>query len=554
VIDLSDPVRPTVVDSRKYTDIFRDSAGEDDAHDLVYRDGHLYVTGQTTHSLGILRLNDGRLQELTKGPASRVELTPAIRAALNRISAESLRGHVSFLASDLLEGRGTPSKGLDLAAEYIAAQFRRAGLEPLGDDGYFQTADWKYLAPDPGSFSCELTLGGETVRVTEGQVSGALTSGLDLQSAATLKVNARDSDALAALTAEAVKGKVVLAEVPHPYKVPRSQLAETSAARIAFLKRMEELGPALVISVDADEASARGLRQDLPLRFVGMRRTPMIQLHSPQLHEVFGKLAAGLSDLTITLHVGEPRVRSTKVRNIVGRLKGSDPELSETHVLLTAHYDHLGIAPHDGSGDRIYNGANDDASGVAAVIEAAAAAATLDSRPKRSLMFVAFYGEEHGMVGSAHFAANPVAPIERIVAAINLEQLGRTDDSEGPRVATADVTGFDYSGVAAAIRSAGAALGIEVSKRPQSDRYFAMSDNISLARVGIPAHTVSVAFGFPDYHGADDEWEKLDYANMAQVVRLTTLGLLTLANGPVPQWNEENPQTEPYRRPVAPPR
>ena len=83
-------------------------------------------------------------------------LSPAVKESLDRISADSLRGHLSFLASDLLEGRGTPSKGLDLAAEYIAAQFRRAGLEPIGDDGYFQTADWKYLAPDPDSFACRV--------------------------------------------------------------------------------------------------------------------------------------------------------------------------------------------------------------------------------------------------------------------------------------------------------------------------------------------------------------------------------------------------------------
>src|SRR5690349_4402556 len=81
------------------------------------------------------------------------ELTSAVKEGLDRISADSLRGHLSFLASDLLGGRATPSKGLDIAAEYIAAQFRRAGLEPIGDDGYFQTADWKTMAPDPGSFA-----------------------------------------------------------------------------------------------------------------------------------------------------------------------------------------------------------------------------------------------------------------------------------------------------------------------------------------------------------------------------------------------------------------
>src|SRR6266550_7954719 len=109
-------------------------------------------------------------------------LTPQQRAAMDRISADSLRGHLSFIASDLLEGRGTPSRGLDIAAEYIAAQFRRAGLEPIGDDGYFQTAPWPYLAPDPGSFSCEVKVGDESFHVDERQASGWLAKGLELRS------------------------------------------------------------------------------------------------------------------------------------------------------------------------------------------------------------------------------------------------------------------------------------------------------------------------------------------------------------------------------------
>ena len=107
-------------------------------------------------------------------------LSPALKESLDRISADSLRGHLSFLASDLLEGRGTPSKGLDLAAEYIAAQFRRAGLEPIGDDGYFQTADWKYLAPDPDTFACRWKLADQAIPIDADHASGSLEAALDL--------------------------------------------------------------------------------------------------------------------------------------------------------------------------------------------------------------------------------------------------------------------------------------------------------------------------------------------------------------------------------------
>jgi hypothetical protein len=476
-------------------------------------------------------------------------LTAEVSEALDRISADSLRGHVSFLASDLLGGRGTPSKGLDLAAEYIAAQFRRAGLEPLGDDGYFQTADWKYLAPDPGSFSFEAAIGDRTIRVTQQQVSGGLTAAIDLRSTATLKVDAWKADSLAALSSDEVAGKVVLAEVPNPFKVPRSRVAETGMARSTFLRRMDELGPALVIDLDRDPETARGLRVDLsaPQRRVA-RKTPLIQLHSSALCQAFDALPHGGAEMTITMRTAEPQLRAEKVRNVVGLLRGSEPIQTPTYVLLTAHYDHLGVAAPNAAGDRVYNGANDDASGVASMIEIAAALAALKKRPRRSLVFIAFYGEEHGMVGSQHYAANPVVPLAKTVAVVNLEQLGRTDDSEGPRIAAADVTGFDFSEVGAILHRAGTAVGIGVGKRPQNERYFAMSDNISLARAGVPAHTISVAFQFPGYHAADDEWEKIDFANMAKVDRMVAMGLLLIADGTAPRWSEDNANAEPYRK------
>src|SRR5262249_32808819 len=135
------------------------------------------------------------------GPA---ELSPAAKEALSRISADSLRGHVAFLASDLLEGRGTPSRGLDLAAEYIATQFRRAGLEPIGDDGYYQTAPWPYLAPDPGTFSCEVVVGDESFRIDERQASGQLVKAVDVPPTAIVKVDASDEQALKALTTDEI--------------------------------------------------------------------------------------------------------------------------------------------------------------------------------------------------------------------------------------------------------------------------------------------------------------------------------------------------------------
>lgn len=329
--------------------------------------------------------------------AGEPSLPPEQSRLLSSISADAMRGHLSFLASDALEGRGTPSRGLDIAAEYIAAQFRAAGLEPLGDDGYFQTADWRQIAP-------------------------------------------------------------------------KRELAKYADAPAPLL-----------------------------------------------------------------------------VRNVVGLLRGSDPELAKTYVLVTAHYDHVGIREGKGD-DPIYNGANDDGSGTVSVLELARAFAAQKTRPKRSIVFMTVFGEEHGLVGSRYYGKHPLVPVADTVADINLEQIGRTDDSEGPQVRAAAVTGADYSDVADALRRAGEATGVRITRHPvNSDRYFGASDNQALADLGVPAHTVSVAYEFPDYHGPADTWDKIDYDNMAAIDRTVALAILTIANDPqAPRWNAANPKAAKY--------
>ena len=314
-------------------------------------------------------------------------LTRERKQVLDHIRAESLKGHLWFISSDLLEGRASPSRGLDLAAEYIAAQFRRDGLEPAGDDDYFQTTT--------------LTARGST--------------------------------------------------------------------------------------------------------------------------------------------------EQQKVRNVIGILRGSDPKLKDTYVMVTAHYDHLGIRKRDGK-DVIYNGANDDGSGTVSVMELAEALSSMKVHPKRSIIFMTFFGEERGELGSAFYGHHPVVPLEKTIADVNLEQVGRTDDSEGPRVAAVSMTGFDYSDVGQIFADAGKVTGIGVQKHPRfSDAYFSRSDNQAIAYFGVPAHTICTAFSYPDYHQPGDHRDKVDYENMAKVDKMVALGMLAIADSPVePKWNESNPKTAAY--------
>lgn len=440
-----------------------------------------------------------------------------------RISADSLRGHLSFLSSDLLEGRGTPSRGQDLAAEYIAAQFRRAGLEAAGDDGYFQTANWQYAQRKAEDFSVTVQAGGKTIAVPATGATGGFTQAVTLPATGAVFMTWQE-----ALDGKVdVDGKVLV--VPAA-AVPRAGYVLQSALKTR---------PALVVMIDKERRHGResgGWLID-PEQPVATGKPPVLVLHDADAAK-----ALELGGATIAANIGAPDVRPIKLRNVVGVLRGSDPKLKNTYVLLSAHYDHLGI--RDGE---VFNGANDDGSGTVSVIEIAAALAAEKRRPRRSMVFVALFGEELGLLGSRYYGRHPIFPVADTVAGLNLEQVGRTDDSEGPQVASATVTGFDYSTVPAMLRRAGERTGVRLWKHEQnSDRYFARSDNQSLADLGVPAHTLAVAFGFPDYHGADDVWTKVDYDNMARINRMVALGLYDIANDPKrPEWTAV-PKAAPY--------
>lgn len=163
-------------------------------------------------------------------------------------------------------------------------------------------------------------------------------------------------------------------------------------------------------------------------------------------------------------------------------------------------------------------------------------------------MFALVFGEEIGLVGSRYYAAHPAFPLAKTVADINLEHMGRTDSDLGPHVAMVNFTGFDFSDVPATFRRAGELTGIGVVKdEKNSDPYFARSDNQALADAGVPAHTVSVSYEFPDYHRVGDEWQKVDYENMARVDRMLAVGLLAIADNPQPpKWNEAEPKAQRY--------
>lgn len=432
------------------------------------------------------------------------------------ISPGALRSHVSFLSSDLLEGRGTPSRGQDLAAEYIASQFRGAGLEPAGDDGYFQTANWQYAERKPDDVFLSVTAGATSITVPAGGATGNFLDPLTL--AATPAVFMSWKDALD--NSEAANGKVLV--------VPAAPVP--GAART--LQEKLKGKPALVVMIDRERRHGAGTGGWLidPEQATVKGGPPVLVLHAADAAAALEKGGASVS-----ARVAAAALRPVRLQNVVGVLRGSDPGLKNTYVLLTAHHDHVGIRNGE-----IFNGANDDASGVVSVIEVARALAAQKEGPRRSIVFMTFFGEELGMLGSKYYARHPVFPLKDTVANLNLEQTGRTDDSEGAQLNSIAMTGFDFSTVSDTLRRAGEQTGIRLWKHASySDQFFGRADNQSLADAGVPAHTLSVAYGFSDYHGKDDTWDKLDYENMARVTRMLAVGVAAIANNSErPVWTE----------------
>ncbi len=479
--------------------------------------------------------------------ASDFTLTPEIRAALEHISADSLRGHVSFLASDLLEGRDTPSMGLEVAAEYIAAQFRRAGLEPAGDRNYAQTARFLLVRPRLEGFELSFELGGRTIAVKPDNVSVQRAALVELRNAPVFKVKMEDLEALEQLRAEALAGKVVLTAMPDLGGTDAGRRRELFSLANRARSMLSRLNPALIVTLRRGRTftgTGPRLRDPSDPEQSG---APALLISSAELLEAFERMSPGEGEATATARIPAPDEEPVALRNVAAVLRGSDPALRETFVLVTAHYDHTGRAP-SGEGDRIFNGANDNASGVAALLELAAALGRMKPRPRRSIVFLAVFGEEKGLLGSRYYVRHPLFPLERSVANINLEQLGRTDATEGPQIGRATLTGFDYSDLGPRMAEAAGLIGVTLFRHPQaSDSYFGRSDNVAFANAGIPAHTLSVALNFPDYHRVSDHWEKLDYANMETLTRAVALGLLRVANDPEPpRWNPQNPRVETY--------
>ncbi len=403
-------------------------------------------------------------------------------AHLQRITAEALKADVHFLASDELEGRATPSPGLDKAAAFLAERHEKLGLKPLFGNARLEGP----MRPDTSAASARLTHAGGVLALGAERFLNTASQPLQLKQLAVLPAEAPDN-----ASSEGSTASVLL----HAGPITRDALARLARRR-----------PAAIL---VTEPPAELPRLRMPL----LRLTP----------EEAAQCTAG-THMELTIPEGKERFAS----NVGSFLPGSDPVLKDSALLVTAHYDHIGTGPPV-DGDRIRNGADDDASGTSAAL---AVALALKDRPlKRSVLFVHFYGEESGFLGSRRFVEHPPWPLKNMDAMFNLEMVGRPDDIGKD---CAWVTGWTLSDFGARVAAVSATQGIRCYEHPRlSKMLFGGSDNFPFAEKGVVAHSISAGSLHKQYHQPGDEASTLDYENMARVVRGIAAAVEAMANDAV---------------------
>lgn len=525
--------------------------------------------------------------------------------ARDAITAERLRAHLIFLSHDLVEGRAPGTRGGELAAEYIASEMRGMGLEPVAGS-FFQPVPMLGMTVEPESVRLEFDAG-RNGRPTPGtrsdsgpaeplfalypaetvvwpgaprrelQVDGELVFvGYGVRAPEWSWDDYKGTD---------VTGKVALILVGDPPASPDEPglfrgRALTYYGRWTYkleeARRRGAAGALLVHRTDAAgydwgvvATSWTGEQFTLPDRPSG----PLLNgwVSDPLARELLSRGGLDLDELYVRaarrdfrpLRTGitvrsrmVSRSRRVETRNVVGVIRGTDPGRARQVVVFTSHYDHLGIGTPDATGDSVYNGAYDNASGVSVLLEVARALERVEGGPARTLLFIATAAEEAGMLGSEHYVDRPLFPLARTVAAINLDGAslwGETEDVIG--------LGADLSSLGEVLERHARESGLELrpDPAPQTGAFF-RSDQFPFARAGVPVLYIEHGLSFRNrppgwgeelmnrymrdrYHQPGDEYRpELDLSGAVQQARLVFDVGLDIANAEEPPaWNPGSP-------------
>ncbi|GJQ19693.1 MAG: hypothetical protein HBSIN02_00480 [Bacteroidia bacterium] len=462
------------------------------------------------------------------------------------IDPNDLRAHLTFLASDELEGRETTFRGQKVAAQYIAAWFSRLRLKPGGTNGtYFQPFELDNDRVDPST----------SISIKNNRGTRSFVFGKDFLSNATLDTTFSSVPVFVGFfdsprtpeeeTALADKIVVLLAGQRDTSEAGRQR------GRRSMFRAFRNAAAVLVVINEKE-----GTIDDLAKSFAGFlqkgsfslresaRRggsTPTVFISPTVAEELLAGLNSTLSRLrenlmsdstfhpiplknvTVTLDFNVHHEVKTS-ENVIGILEGSDPVLKNEYVVLTAHYDHVGVNP--ASGD-VYNGADDDGSGTSMILELAEAFAMNPRKPKRTIVFMTVAGEEKGLLGSSYYTSHPIVPLENTLANINMDMIGRIDPKHRSQnepyvyIIGSDKISTELDSLlqAANRQTVNLALDYQYNDDNDPNQFYRRSDHYNFARNGVP-----IAFFFTgvheDYHRPTDTVDKIEFDRMAMIGKL----------------------------------
>lgn len=521
------------------------------------------------------------LQSVAFAQAPAVKISAAERKAAEGITAKQLSDYLHFVASDEMEGRDTPSRGLDTTARFIGMNLSRWGFKPAGDDGtYYQKIALRRDAIDPAATSVKL---GDTSFVygeDAARVSGTAPISAPVVFAGNgWMIKSKNMNPYANID---VKGKLIAVYgegvlngrnlVPLPDGVSQADLPNAGrgtdwadaatyarangAAGLLILpsKFLAENWSAVTANFGRNRLVVDKLTPATPAQ--GTQGVTTLFASTKLANALFaGEPGNPLSGATNSFELNPSKIFNFTVankpefvytQNVVAIWEGSDPVLKNQMVAIGAHYDHVGNSPQTGcrpvNGDGLCNGADDDGSGTVGVLGIAEALAKTPARPKRSILFVWHCGEEKGLWGSDYFNKFPTVDIKQVIAQLNIDMIGRSKKADDTLPANKDLTGENAiyvigkdmmsSTLGSVVDSTNKAylnLGYDTRYDDPKDtnRFFFRSDHYNYAVNGIP-----IAFWFDgvhqDYHQPGDSPDKIDYAKMEKVARTIFLTLLKL--------------------------
>jgi Zn-dependent M28 family amino/carboxypeptidase len=502
----------------------------------------------------------------------------AFQKGAEQITAAQMREYLTFIASDEMEGRDTPSRGLDLTAKFLATNLGRWALKPAGDDATF----FQKIALRRDQINKEET----RVRLNDqilafGEDYIAMPSNADVSGPLVFAgngwfVKSKNMDAYKGIDAKGKIAVIFTSLSGMPRGVSSSDLSSGKAGEdwIAPFEYARKQGAIATVVIPDFQFMANWERNRQRLnerstmvvdkfqpadtsRLPAIIITPRIanllfqgerQNATALFEATFGGTAPAPFELGTTKKMSitvSGKGTPIATQNVVAVLEGSDPVLKEEYVALGAHYDHVGIGGAV-NGDTIYNGADDDGSGTTALLAIAEALAKAPARPKRSVLFIWHAGEEKGLWGSRYFTEYPTVPLQKIVTQINIDMIGRSrkvgdtnprnNSLSGPNeiyVIGSRMMSTELGELTATVNKAYLNLTYNYRYDDPKDpnRFFFRSDHYNYARKGIP-----IVFFFDgeheDYHRPGDEAHKIDYEKMQKVVRTVYVMLWEIATRP----------------------